>query len=312
MLKKSELRKDYIQDKYVIIAPRRAKRPHSHRDEKKIKRVIKNKVDQDCPFCPVNVNKVKALSTIGPKKQWYVKSIKNIFPAVSLDNSKAYGQQEIIIDTPHHSLEIEDLSLKDIIRIFDMYSERTKIISRNKKISYIIIFKNNGGIAGASLDHSHSQIFATDFIPPHLKDKSQKQQEYKLKHGNCVYCDVIKKESQGPREIYQDENVIAFCPYASIYNYEAWIMPKRHLDNITLLNQSEKKSFAKALKLILTKIDQLDLPYNFYFHQVIHDEDQHLYMKIVPRGSVWAGLEVGSGIVINPIDPDQAAKFYRS
>ncbi len=251
-------------------------------------------------------------SDVGLKQKWYVKSIKNIFPAISLDNPKAYGQQEVIIDTPQHSLEIEDLSLKDIVRIFDMYSERTKVISRNKKISYIIIFKNNGGIAGASLDHSHSQIYATDFIPPHLKDKSQKQQEYKLKNGTCVYCDVIDQESQGPRVIYQDQYIIAFCPYASIYNYEAWIIPKRHLDNITLLTQAEKKSFAKALKLILSKIDQLDLAYNFYFHQVIHDEDQHLYMKIVPRGSVWAGLEVGSGIVINPIDPDVAAKFYRA
>ncbi len=310
MLQKSELRKDYIQNKYVIIAPKRSQRPNIHKIKKLGTR--KNKEDQKCPFCPINVNKVKDLFTIGSKNDWQVKVIKNIFPAVSLDNDKAYGQQEIIIDTPDHSLEIENLPIKQIVKIFDAYSERTRIISKNKKISYIIIFKNNGGIAGASLEHSHSQIFATNFIPPHLADKSQKQQEYKLKYGTCIYCDVIKKESNGPRKIYQDKNIIAFCPYASMYNYEAWIIPKRHLDNITLLNKPEKESFAKALKLILSKINLLNLPYNFYFHQVIHDEDQHLYMKIVPRGSVWAGLEVGSGVVINPIDPDQAAKFYRS
>ena len=310
MLQKSELRKDYIQNKYVVIAPKRAQRPNI-RKIKKLK-IKKNKKDQNCPLCPINVDKVKDLFTTGFKNHWYVKVIKNKFPAVSLDNKKAYGQQEVIIDTPDHSLEIENLSIKHIVKIFDAYSERTKIISKNKKIGYIIIFKNNGGIAGASLEHSHSQIFATNFIPPHLADKSQKQQEYKLKYGTCVYCDVIKKESKGPRVIYQDKNIIAFCPYAPIYNYEAWIMPKRHLDNITLLNQSEKESFAKALKLILSKINLLNLPYNFYFHQVIHDEDQHLYMKIVPRGSVWAGLEIGSGVVINPIDPDEAAKFYRS
>ena len=310
MLQKSELRKDYIQNKYVIIAPRRSQRPNINKTKKLETR--KNKEDQNCPFCPINVNKVKDLLTIGPKNNWYVKVIKNIFPAVSLDNKKAYGQQEIIIDTSDHSLEIENLPIDHIVKIFDAYSERTRIISKNKKISYIIIFKNNGGIAGASLEHSHSQIFATDFLPPHLADKSQKQQEYKIKHGTCVYCDVIKKELNGPRKIYQDKNIIAFCPYAPMYNYEAWIMPKRHLDNITLLNQPEKESFAKALKLILSKIDLLNLPYNFFFHQVIHDEDQHLYMRIVPRGSVWAGLEVGSGVVINPIDPDEAAKFYRS
>ena len=192
MIKKSELRKDYIQDKYVIIAPRRSQRPNTHKTKKL--GVRKNKEDQNCPFCPINVNKVKDLFTIGPKNNWQVKVIKNIFPAVSLDNNKAYGQQEVIIDTPKHSLEIENLSIKQIVRIFDAYSERTKIISKNKKISYIIIFKNNGGVAGASLEHSHSQIFATNFIPPHLADKSQKQQEYKLKYGTCIYCDVIKKE----------------------------------------------------------------------------------------------------------------------
>ena len=96
-----------------------------------------------------------------------------------------------------------------------------------------------------------------------------------------------------------------------MHNYEIWILPKRHLDNITQLNYNEKKSWAFALKKILQAIGELNLPYNYYFHQVINDNDQHLYMKITPRGSVWAGVEIGSGIIINPISPEKAAKFYR-
>ena len=96
-----------------------------------------------------------------------------------------------------------------------------------------------------------------------------------------------------------------------MFNYEIWIMPLRHLDNITDLNKEERKSWAKILKHILKKIGLLNLSYNFYFHQVINDEDQHLYMKIVPRGSVWAGVEIGSGLIINPIEPEEAAKFYK-
>ena len=111
--------------------------------------------------------------------------------------------------------------------------------------------------------------------------------------------------------MYKDKYVIAFTPYASMFNYEVWLMPLRHLDNITELNKAEKKSWAKVLKHILKKIGQLDLPYNYYFHQVINDEDQHLYMKIVPRGSIWAGVEIGSGLIINPIMPRSAAEFYR-
>ena len=175
----------------------------------------------------------------------------------------------------------------------------------------MLIFKNDGGKAGASIEHAHSQIFATSFLPPHLMDKSQKVQKYKLQHGACIYCETINKERKGPRLVWEDKNVIAFTPYASIHNYEVWIMPKRHLDNITLLKDAERESFAKVLKKILLKIDGLKLPYNYYFHQVVNDEDQHLYMKVTPRKAVWAGVEIGSGIFINTVTPEKAAAYYR-
>lgn len=304
---KSEIRKDYIQEKYVIIAPKRGKRPHDI-EKPQCQRPPRH---GKCVFCPDSINKAKDLLTIGDPDNWYVKVIKNKFPAVSLENLKAYGMQEVVIDTPNHKPEFDELSVNHIKLILDAYASRTKSISENKKIEYILIFKNNGGRAGASLLHSHSQIFATKFLPPHLLDKSQKIQEYKLRNGSCVYCDVIRKESKNKRLIYKDKYVIAFTPYASMHNYEVWILPRRHLDNIMLLTDEEKQSWAKILKHILKKINQLCLPYNFYFHQVIHDEDQHLYMKIVPRGSIWAGVEIGSGLIINPILPKDAASYYR-
>jgi len=303
---KSEIRKDYIQEKYVIIAPKRGKRPH---DTIKLKKY--HKLLATCVFCPDSLKDTKSLYRLGGKNNWSLNVILNKFPAVSLDNPKAYGQQEIVIETSDHTKELEDLSVTHISNLLTAYQERTRAISRNKKIQYILIFKNDGGVAGASLQHAHSQIFATKFLPPHLFDKSQRQQAYKLEHGHCVYCDVIAKESKSPRLVYKDKNVIAFTPYASTFNYEIWIMPLKHRDNVTELTNPEKKSWAKILKHVLTKIGLLDLPYNFYFHQVINDNDQHLYMKIVPRGSVWAGVEIGSGLIINPILPEDAAEFYR-
>lgn len=305
---KPEIRKDYIQDKYVIIAPKRGKRPH---DVEKPVPTRKQPDGKSCPFCPDRLKGKKLTLSIGGKKNWDVAVFPNDFPAVSLDNPKAYGYQEVIVETPEHQPELDDLPVSHIVKVFDAYAQRTKSISKNKKIEYILIFKNNGGAAGASLQHAHSQIFATQFLPPHLKDKSQKQQEYKLKNGRCIYCDVIKKESKSPRLIYKDKYVIAICPYASMHNYEAWILPIRHVDNITNLNKNEVNSFAKVLKKILGKVTDLGLPYNYYFHQLIHDEDQHLYMKIKPRGSVWAGVEIGSGLIINPIPPEEAAKYYK-
>ncbi len=305
---KSEIRKDYIQEKYVIIAPHRTSRP---RDISLPPDQTTKQFDESCKFCSKQLKGEKHLYLSGSARNWRIFVKANKYPAVSLTNPKAYGQQEVVIETPDHVRELEDLPVSHLADLLTAYAERTKAITKNKKIEYILIFKNNGGTAGASLQHAHSQIFATDFIPPHLADKSQRQQAYKLKKGTCVYCDVIKKEKRGPRFVWQDKNVIAFTPYASMFNYEIWIMPKRHIDNITMLNDQEKISWAKILKHSLKKISQLNLPYNYYFHQIIHDEDQHLYMKIVPRGSVWAGVEIGSGVIINPIAPEEAAKFYR-
>lgn len=304
---KPEIRKDYIQEKYVIIAPKRGKRPH----DTIVPERHKKKLSDSCIFCPYNINDTHSLYLKGTKKSWDINVIANKYPAVSLDNPKAYGQQEVVIETPDHTKELENLSAEHIADLLKAYSERTKEISKDKNIEYILIFKNDGGVAGASLTHAHSQIFATKFLPPHLFDKSQRQQAYKLKNGHCVYCDVISKESKSSRLIFKDENVIAFTPYASMFNYEAWIMPLKHRDNITELNPQERLSFAKILKHILRKIQDLNLPYNFYFHQVINDNDQHLYMKIIPRGSVWAGVEIGSGLIINPISPEDAAEYYK-
>jgi len=304
----SEIRKDYIQDKYVIIAPRRGARPH---DTNIKKRRVEVPVSENCVFCPINVNKEQAEHIVGDKKNWEFYVIKNKFPAVSLDNPKAYGTQEVVIETPDHNKHLDDHSEEHIKKLLDVYAKRTEVISKNPRIEYVLIFKNDGGSAGASLQHSHSQIFATEFLPPHLFDKSQKTQSYKLKYGTCVFCDVIAKERKSPRLIWEDKNIICFAPYASIHNYEVCILPKRHIDNVTVLNDAEKKSFAYILKRVLNAIDNLGLPYNYYFHQVINDEDQHLYMKVIPRGSVWAGVEIGSGLIINPISPEDAASFYR-
>ena len=306
---KSEIRKDYIQEKYVIIAPQRSERPHdvSISGSKSM-----GDTDDNCPFCPKRVRSNKIIFAVGNKKHASQLVLKNKYPAVDLHNQKAYGTQEVVVETPYHNRHLEELPLRDISALLHTYSKRTEALERISGIHYIIVFKNNGGEAGASLKHAHSQIFATGFVPPLLLDKSRKVFEYRLLHGTCVYCDTITKEAKGPRLVYKDDNVIAFAPYASRYNYEIWIMPLRHLDNIKKLTHSEHASMAKILQHALKKIKVLGLPYNYYFHQVVNDTDQHLYMKITPRGSIWAGVEVGSGLVINPVSPEDAAKYYRN
>ncbi|MFH1866957.1 MAG: DUF4931 domain-containing protein [Patescibacteria group bacterium] len=311
---KSEIRKDYIQDKYVIIAPRRSLRPRDEDINYEPRPYHRHAEKEKCVFCgkSIDINLNKSLLMVGTKKNWQIVVVPNKYPAVSLGNPKAYGQQEVVVETPIHNVQLEDLPTSHLVKLLKVYADRTKTIMKNKKIEYILIFKNNGGGAGASIQHTHSQIFATSFLPPHLADKSWQTQAYKLKTGNCVYCDVITKEKKGPRLVYLDKYAIAIAPYASMYNYELWILPRRHLDNVTNLSNTERQSIAHMLKSALKKIaHKLKLPYNYYFHQVVHDEDQHLYLKLTPRGSHWAGVEIGSGLIINPVSPEQAAKFYR-
>jgi UDPglucose--hexose-1-phosphate uridylyltransferase len=309
---KSEIRKAYLLDKYVIITPERAKRPRDLKEQTVIKRT------SPCVLCPEKIDEyaIKHKNYIKDKitkdNKWQTISIENIFPAVSLNNTKAYGCQEVIIETRDHSKELAHLSNQEIEWVLRMYARRTKALSKIKNIDYILCFKNQGSKAGASIVHAHSQVFAAKILPPEVNQELFSAQSYQIKHGQCPYCDIIKKEAKSERLIYQDKYIAAIAPYASEYHYEAWIFTKRHLDNITLLNDKEFRALANVYKLILSKLLKLNLSFNAYLHQIISNRNQHFYLKIQPRESVWAGIELGSGLVINSVPPETAAKYYRS
>ncbi len=308
----SEIRKAYLFNKYVIITPGRANRPRDTKEATIIKRA------KNCYFCDealkkqLEKDKNYIIDEVNFKNKRQVTCIKNIFPAVSPDNNKAYGFQEVIIETPKHHKELADLSKEEIYNVLQMYKKRTLALSKDKKINYILCFKNQGSKAGASIVHSHSQVFATEIIPPELQEEQTLVKNYKKQHNeNCPYCDIIKKESKSKRLIFEDKNVIAFTPFASEYHYETWIFPKKHVDNVANLSKEELTSFTSALKIILPKLKKLDLSYNFFMDQVISNPDQHFYIKIQPRDSIWAGVELGSGLVINSVSPEEAAKFFK-
>lgn len=307
---KPEFRKHYFLNQYVIIAPKRGGRP---RDIPKPTAKVLKQSPTPCVLCPEKLDTHNVVCKVGNCKDygWQVAVIENDFPAVRLDNPSAYGKQEVVIETPQHGVDLTELPLDHIIAVFDVYAGRVAELHENKELDYILIFKNEGGRAGASLQHSHSQIFASSFMPPDLVEEAQCVQKYKDENGACPYCDILEREEKGERQIYVDDFVVAFTPYASQFNYEAWILPRRHIDNITQLTTQEKKSFAKALKKILGKLESIDHAYNFYLHDAIPNPNQHFYLKIAPRGSIWAGVELGSGLVINPIVPEDAAEFYR-
>lgn len=292
---KSEIRKDYLQDNYSLIAPRRAKRF-----------AAENKA---CPFCLDNTPKGQVIVPFTAKNKTAV--LKNLYPAVTPDNRKAYGRQEIIVDTPDHGKRLHELSVEDIAELIKTYGERLDAMKRDAKIKHVLIFKNSGHNSGATLPHEHSQVFGTEFVPPYLLDKRSAEERYKSQKGSCPYCDIAKKESKGPRKIFADKNVAVFAPYASRNAYEVEIVPFRHIDNVSRLSLAERTSVAKALKAVLGAISELKVAYNFYMHELVDDAGQHLYIKIAPRGAILGAVEIGMGLIVNPVAPEEAAKFYR-
>lgn len=309
-LKKPEIRVDYIHDRQVIIAPNRSKRPHDV--------VTPGAVSPTGPihdiFSPDEIEKIhgRGLLEVGGKKNWRIKVIKNIFPVLGRDNPKAYGYQEVVIETPDYGIELAQLSEQHIAELLRVYGQRVKALQKDKKIKYILVFKNNGGRAGASLNHAHSQIFASEYVPPHIVTRRQRAEEYRITHGSDYYSDLLIQEERGPRWIASGDAVCALTPYASLYNYEAWIMPWRRVDNISQLRPKEIREMASFLKKILFALYQEGLPYNFYLHQIVADQSEHMYLRIAPRRDVWAGLELGSRLVVNTVPPEEAAEFYRA
>lgn len=305
----SEIRIDYIHDREVIIAPGRRKRPHD------TSFVAADSVVPSTPikdaFSRENLASTKAVFTVGGSKNWRIKVIKNIYPVLRTDNPKAYGYQEVVVETPEYGVELGALPVTHVADLLRVYGERVKALQRDKKIRYILVFKNNGGSAGASINHAHSQIFASAYVPSHIVLRRKRAQEYRVMNSTDYYSDLLLKEERGPRWIGSGAHMCALTPYASLYNYETWIMPWRRVDNIAQLTEPELREMAALLRHCVRRLNAEGLPYNYYLHQVVGDQFEHLYLRIAPRRDVWAGLELGSRLIVNTVPPEEAAEFYR-
>jgi UDPglucose--hexose-1-phosphate uridylyltransferase len=304
-MNKSEIRKDYFKDEYVIIAPKRAKRPHKAEQT--------TETDKSCYFCPATLAKDETITYQSNNADgvWEILSVINKYAAVSTDNPRAFGQAEVIIETRKHGLDINDFSVDHIVRVIDAYIDRYTYLRNLDGIRHVILFKNEGGKAGASISHTHSQIIALPLLPPKVEAEAKAFNQYRLEKATCPYCDVIKEESEKPRVIWEDENVFVLAPYASDAPYGAWVLPKRHIRLISELNGAEKASIATALKKVLGTLDELGIAYNYFVENAVNSEDYHMHIKVAPRPNIWAGLELGTGVIINPIPPEYAARLYR-
>ena len=308
------IRKDYILDRWVYYAVGRKKRP---REFKSVD--VKNEA-KNCLFCPSNEHLTPPeIGKVEYKDGWKIRWFLNKFPAVEkkgtpkikpkkfFSEGSSYGVHEIIVETNHHKSQLADLPISQIKELLDVYKLRIKDLGKLNGIKYVDIFKNHGNDAGTSLIHSHTQVMALSHIPSLINEELSSIKKY----NKCPYCDIIKRESKSNRKIFDTKIVVAFAPFASRFNYEAWIFPKKHRTNMEQLAEKEIGDIALALKKILLKLKKINASYNFFIHYSPSRENLHFHIEITPRLATWGGFEISTDAIINSVLPEDAARFYR-
>ncbi len=300
----SEIRKHYFLERYVVIAPKRSLRPDSFSKTTQPDRPVATQ-----PAFEADKSIFELKNSHG---DWQVRVIKNLYSALSLDNPRAYGSQEIVVDTPDYQSRFSDLPVAQIERIFEAYMSRTKALQALEGIRYVVVFKNSGPNAGASIAHSHSQIVAIPFIPPTVELEAAAYDEYVRAHGSSPFQDIIQWElGEKQRIIFEDEHAIALSPYAVREAFGVWILPKQQRARFADLTDSERHSFAVMLKKLTGKLDSVNIDYNYFLQDSLAGEHQHFHLKLEPRPNIWAGFELSTGVIINPISPEYASLWYQ-
>ncbi|MBI5365821.1 MAG: galactose-1-phosphate uridylyltransferase [Planctomycetes bacterium] len=327
-----ELRKDPITGRWIIIASERAKRPI---DFKAAPATLRGAAT--CPFCegneastPPEISAMRYPNTRANDRGWRVRVVSNKFPALRVEGDldkrgeglydimNGIGAHEVIIEHPTHKTSLTGLTEEEIREVIWVYRDRLQDLKKDVRLLYGLVFKNVGETAGASLEHSHSQLIVTPVVPQQVQQEMQGGKHFLDYRGRCLFCDIIKQEIEtGDRIVVSEPNFVSFAPFASRFPFETWIMPKRHMTHFENLPQHLIADLAHILKATLAKIEgALANPaYNYLIHTTPFDVGEvdyyHWHIEIIPRITRVAGFEWGTGFYINPVPPENAAAFLR-
>lgn len=234
------------------------------------------------------------------------------------DKMHGLGAHEVIIEAPEHDKEfhlLEDKRGEDVIWAF---RDRIMDLKKDPRFAYILVFKNRGAAAGASLSHPHAQLIATPVVPKRVQEEVKGAKNYYEYKERCVFCDMIKQElNTTSRVVAENDDFLAFAPFASRFPFETWVIPKVHDSDFEDIQKHETIHLSRMLKLILGKINKVldNPPYNYILHNSPLRENRlphyHWHIEIMPRLTKVAGFEWGTGFYINPTAPEEAARFLR-
>ncbi|MCK5237306.1 MAG: galactose-1-phosphate uridylyltransferase [Deltaproteobacteria bacterium] len=332
-----ELRKDPIIGRWVIISTDRGRRPADFIVPKPETR------GGFCPFCPGNEDKTPpeilayTNDRINNKESdsngdWHIRVIPNKFPALRVEGElervgdgvydmiSGIGAHEIIIDSPNHDDTLATISTKQFEEMLWAYISRLKDLRRDTRLRYVLIFKNHGEAAGASLEHTHSQLIALPIIPKRVAEELDGSLSYYKYKERCIFCDIIRQElMQKSRVVSENKHFLAVTPYAPKSPFEMWLLPKEHCSNFEDTTDKHMSSLAEIFSEVLKRMDKVlgNPPYNYILHSAPFHKDMHRlahyhwHFEIMPKLTKTAGFEWGSGFYINPTPPEEAAEFLR-
>jgi UDPglucose--hexose-1-phosphate uridylyltransferase len=328
-----ELRKDPVTGRWVIISTDRQKRPNDFRLEKSA-----TTGRECCPFCPGHeamtppeILSYRQNGSAPNTPGWDLRVVPNKYPALQVegtidregeglfDRMNGIGAHEVIIETPDHDRSLALMSEPEIERVLWAFRERMIDLKQDHRLRYVLVFKNQGAAAGATLEHPHSQLIALPIVPDFVRDELEGARAHYRVKERCVYCDIVHQEVRdGRRVIQENADSVALAPFAPRFAFETWLLPKRHGARYETAARHEYESLARLLKAVLQRLDRAleSPPYNLIIHTAPFSEEvselYHWHIEIMPKLTRVAGFEWGTGFYINPTPPEEAARVLRA
>jgi len=336
-----ELRRGATNHRWVIVAPERGRRPS---DFERKGTELTEQAPANCPFCSGNEDLTPPEIYRYPTSDgegWHVRVVPNKFPALQhydelgrepingvFDRMNGVGAHEVVIETPDHCTETPDLPEGQVVRIVETYIHRLKNLMENPWFRYVLLFKNHGKEAGASLLHPHSQIIATPIVPHEVRNSLNIAKAYYDRKERCLFCDIMLAELKSGERIVEDsDGFVTWAPYDSRFPFELVIYPRTHSHDFTTMDENQKRGLARTLIRTTKRLKTLlgDVPYNFVLKSTPNPisrpgkpgywttlpYDYHWRIAVMPRLTRVAGFEWGTGFYINPMPPEEAAQYLR-
>jgi UDPglucose--hexose-1-phosphate uridylyltransferase len=328
-----ELRRDPIVGRWVIVD---TDNPNAPADFNYDQYVPKGGL---CPFCygnefmtPPEINCFRDPNTHANTPGWTVRVVANKFAALQIegslerrgigiyDMSNGVGAHEVLIETPYHAKDLPDLLPEEVENYFKMCCARCQDLAKDERFKYLMLFRNYGSAAGATLEHPHTQIVALPMVPKNALEELHGAKEYFNYRERCIFCDIIRQELQEKdRLVLENKYFLSFCPFVSRFPFEIMIIPKKHSGNFSLMSAEEIKALAEIMQGTLRKLKKVfeNISYNYIIHSSpinseLEGEYYHWHIELMPKLTQVAGFEWGTGFYLDSTSPELAAQYLKA